>query len=62
MKPYNMMIINDAIEQKDTITCTIFIVNEETLDVLYTEGFKVKTKAELDAYAEKVKWRFLRCI
>ena len=62
MEPYKMMIINEAFEQKESITCTIFIVNEETSEVLYTEGFKVKTKGDLDAYAEKVKWRFLRCI
>ncbi|MCP3764656.1 hypothetical protein NLX67_20150 [Domibacillus sp. A3M-37] len=62
MNPYTVMVVHNAFEQKETITCSLFIIDEEALSVLYTEGFSVKTKKEVDAYVEKVKWRFLRCI
>jgi hypothetical protein len=57
-----MMVVHNAFEKKDRITCSLFIIDKETLSVLYTEGFSVKTKKEIDEYTEKVKWRFLRCI
>ncbi|MEM1506308.1 hypothetical protein RG959_23295 [Domibacillus sp. 8LH] len=59
---YKMIVVDNAAEHKDRITCTIFIMDEENTNVLYTEGFHVKTKEDRDMYAEKVKWRFLRCI
>lgn len=62
MNPYNMMVLHDAFENKDRITCSLFIFHEETMAVLYTEGFSVKSQKEIEAYTEKVKWRFLRCI
>jgi hypothetical protein len=62
MKPYRMTVVHSGFEEKETIMCSLFIIDEETLSVLYTEGFSVKTKKELDEYTERVKWRFLRCI
>ncbi|WP_158023589.1 hypothetical protein [Domibacillus antri] len=44
MNPYSVMVVHNAFEKKERITCSLFIIDEETLSVLYTEGFSVKTK------------------
>ncbi|OMP67861.1 hypothetical protein [Domibacillus epiphyticus] len=62
MKQYHVTVMHNAFEKKERITCSLFIIDEKTLSILYTEGFSVKTKKEMDEYAERVKWRFLRCI
>ncbi|WP_050184472.1 hypothetical protein [Domibacillus robiginosus] len=62
MNSYKIIVLDNAAEQKDTIMCTLFIMDEENVKVLHTEGFQVKTETDRDTYVEKATWRFLRCI